>query len=100
MAFLKIGGLTKGVVVDTNDPAGFNRVKVRILQIHGAVSKEVYIKSGEDAAKRNRVEDEALPWCEVCHAYGSDNLPQVDQVVLLGFIGGDQSQPVVLGWAT
>ena len=42
MSYLKNPGLTKGIVVDTEDPAGFNRVKVRIVELHGAVSEDVY----------------------------------------------------------
>ena len=32
-------GITKGIVVDTNDPAGYNRIKVRIPELHGIMDK-------------------------------------------------------------
>lgn len=100
MEILKMGGLTKGIVVNTNDPAGFGRVKVRIPELHGLVKEESYGAGalGKTIADRSRVQDSALPWCEVCHPYGSDNLPEVNQVVLIGFIDGTSNQPVVLGW--
>lgn len=100
MQISKVGGLTKGIIVSTDDPAGFGRVKVRIPEIHGLVDPKSYGSGnmGAELSARSRVEDSALPWCEVCHTYGSSILPEINQVVLIGFIDGSVSQPVVLGW--
>lgn len=32
----KVGGILMGIVVDTNDPAGYKRIRVRIPAIHGS----------------------------------------------------------------
>lgn len=100
MSLVKMGGLTKGIVVDVNDPAGFGRVKVRIPELHGLVKAKSYGSSafGSDLAQRNRIEDKDLPWCEVSHPYGSTVSPEINQVVLVGFIDGSSKQPVILGW--
>lgn len=101
----KIPNITKGVIVDTNDPAGLGRVKVRIVQIHGPVSPEVFINyttylnnHGGQTNAAYRVDDDSLPWCEVCYSYGTSTLPEPNQVVLVSFINGSPEQPVVLGW--
>ena len=96
MSYLKNPGLTKGIVVDTEDPAGFNRVKVRIVELHGAVSEDVYQYCRD--YNNLRVTDDSLPWCEVCYAYGSTVKPEVNDVVLIGYISGSTDQPVILGW--
>lgn len=100
MSFIKMGGLTKGIVIDTNDPAGFGRVRVRIPELHGLMDEKSYGNSdiGREVSKRTWIGADDLPWCEVNHAYGSDILPEVNQVVLIGFIDGSSTQPVVLGW--
>lgn len=94
----KIAGFAKGIVINTDDPAGFNRIKVRIPQLHGAMSEKVYENAGHNAAKINRVEDDSIPWAEVSYPYGTNITPEVNQVVLVGFLNGDASQPVVIGW--
>ena len=41
--FERMSGLAKGIVIDTNDPAGYNRIKVRIPELHGVMNcDEVY----------------------------------------------------------
>lgn len=102
MGFIKAGGLYKGVIVDTNDPSGkFNRVRVRIIKMHGLFRDSYESKNTTSNPSsvniRNYNEDE-LPWCEVAFPFGSDFVPEVGQVVVVGFLGGDTSQPVVLGW--
>ena len=101
----KIPNVTKGVVVDLDDPAGLGRVKVRIPQLHGPVSPDVlrdynnYMQNhGDSAGSAYRVSDESLPWCEVCYPYGNTTTPEINQVVLVSFINGSPEQPVILGW--
>lgn len=101
----KIPSITKGIIVDTEDPAGLGRVKVRIVQLHGPVSTEVfrnyttYLNNhGGQTNAVYRVEDDSLPWCEVCYSYGTSTMPEINQVVLVSFINGSPEQPVVLGW--
>lgn len=89
-------GLTKGIIVDTDDPAGFRRVRVRIPSLHGSFTDEFY--PTRKAGKVNRIENEYLPWAEVCYPYGQEFTPEINQVVLIGFINGSADQPVVLGW--
>lgn len=95
MSVSKKLGLTKGVVIDIEDPAGFKRIKVRIPEIHGPFMKETI---PDNMNKANRVADIAIPWAEVNYPYGSDITPELNQVVLVGFISGDPQKPVVLGW--
>ena len=95
MAFQKMSGLTKGIVIDTNDPAGFNRIQVRIVELDGPMTSNPF---SNVKRKRARVEeDENLMWCEVNYPFGSNMPPEPNQVVLVGFFSGD-SKPVVLGW--
>jgi uncharacterized protein involved in type VI secretion and phage assembly len=100
----KHGGLAKGIVIDTEDPAGYKRIRVRIPELHGAMNPDVYTntsfkseskKTGSDI---NRVADSCIPWAEVNYPYGSDITPEINQVVLVGFLGGDIDKPIVLGW--
>lgn len=98
MAVHKIMGVTKGIVVNTDDPAGLHRVRVRIPQIHGCFDSEVYDKGGESLSKVSRVEDKYLPWAEVNYPYGSNINPEPNQVVLICFVNGDSDKPVIMGW--
>lgn len=93
-----INGLTKGVVVDTNDPAGWHRVRVRIPSLHGSFTEEFYSHIDANGRKVSRIDDKYLPWAEVCFAYGHDYMPEINQVVLVGFLDGCAEQPVILGW--
>lgn len=94
----KHGGLTKGVVIDVDDPAGYKRIRVRIPELHGAMNPDVYTQKTGPNAVINRVEDSCIPWAEVNYPYGSDITPEINQVVLVGFLGGDTDKPIVLGW--
>lgn len=104
MDFIKSVGLYKGIIVDTNDPSGkFHRVRVRIPKLHGTISASKTNTNPESATSDSdvveiSVEDRALPWCEVAYPYNTDYVPEVGQVVIVGFISGDDSKPVVLGW--
>ena len=91
-----MAGLTKGIVIDVNDPAGFHRVKVRIPELDGGMSDNLF--SVTNRLNKSRVEDEHLLWCEVCYPYDSNLPPEPNQVVLVGFFNGDTKTPVVLGW--
>lgn len=100
MSVGKVLGFTKGIVIDTEDPAGYKRVRVRIPELHGTITTDFY-DSHRNATRFktvNRVEDNAIPWAEVNYPYGSDITPQRNQIVLVGFISGDTEKPVVLGW--
>jgi uncharacterized protein involved in type VI secretion and phage assembly len=76
-----IEGLHIGVVTALeNDPAGDNRIMVRLPVIFG---------------------DEGV-WCRVSTLDAGNNrgtffLPEIDDEVLVGFLNNDPSQPVVLG---
>lgn len=98
MSTNRIIGVTKGVVVDIDDPAGLGRVRVRIPQIHGCFDEEVYANCDEDTKRVSRIKNSCLPWAEVCYPYGSDVQPEPNQVVLVSFINGDGDKPIILGW--
>lgn len=91
-------GLMTGIVVDTQDPAGWHRVKVRVPQIHGTFDESFYSHVGNNVKKVSRIEDKYLPWAQVCYPFGQEFTPEINQVVLVGFINGSTDQPVVLGW--
>ena len=99
MAVDKIMGVTKGIVVSSDDPAGLHRVRVRIPQIHGCFDQTVYEAVNMENLKGvSWVEEKLLPWAEVNYPFGSNIPPEPNQVVLVGFFNGDTSTPVVLGW--
>lgn len=97
MAINKMSGLCKGIVVDIQDPSGFSRIRVRIPELHGPINADVY-SNMEDTRKTYWVKDTDLPWAEVAYPYASNYVPEVNQVVLVGFLNGNDSQPVVIGW--
>lgn len=97
---IKISGLLKAIVIDTNDPAGLNAVKVRIPALHGLVDPACYGPLTKDTARSCLwVKNSELPWAEVCFPFGSTTLPEVNQVVWVSFQNGDGNHPVVTGWA-
>ena len=95
----KYVGLTKAIVIDNEDPSGYHRIKVRILSIHGAVNLQTYGNITSLAAQYCHVNDEDLPWIEVCYPFGHCTPPEINQVVWVCFYRGDVTVPVVLGWA-
>lgn len=98
--YIRYTGFYKGIVIDTDDPAGLNRVKVRILEIHGFINNESYGSLDIGVAKNVLwVDDEHLPWAEVCYPFGDTTLPEINQVVWVGFYGGNAQHPVIFGWA-
>lgn len=98
--FVRQSGLYKGIVIDTEDPAGLNRIKVRILELHGTMDSNSYGSLRNNIAKDVQwVSDDKLPWAEVCYPFGETTPPEINQVVWISFYGGDAQFPVVLGWA-
>jgi uncharacterized protein involved in type VI secretion and phage assembly len=102
MGLIKASGLYKGIVIDTDDPSGsMKRVRVRIPRFHGTIT-DSYSHKNTGASSKSvydaRVKSEYLPWCEVAFPFGSNVPPEVGQVVIVGFLSSDVSQPVVLGW--
>jgi uncharacterized protein involved in type VI secretion and phage assembly len=71
-------------VVSVRDPRGLSRVQVRLLAYDGV--------AGQDGPLWARV---AVPFAG--EGRGSFLLPDVGDEVLVGFVGGDPRQPVVLG---
>lgn len=81
-------GLQYGVVCQNKDPMNLNRVKVRLP----------WLDSGDV---------DQTHWAQLVTPMGGNKigwytLPDIDDVVIVAFIGGDSSQPVVLGgvWST
>ena len=99
MTFTRNAGLLKGIVVDTNDPAGLNRVKIRIPQLHGFVNESSYGPISITTIRNSRVADTGLPWASVCYPFGSTTNPEINQVVWVSFVNGDSNYPVIIGWA-
>lgn len=78
----------KGLVVDTNDPEGRNRLKVRIICYHGK------------AGLATSTNDDSLPWAQVIVPPQSIAEPQmfmIGDIVWCLFEGGDIRYPVVIG---
>jgi uncharacterized protein involved in type VI secretion and phage assembly len=78
----QVGGVTLGIVTDTNDELGLGRVKVTMPWLSESV---------ESAWARI-----AVPWAG--QGMGSYFLPEVDDQVLLSFRHGDLSNPYVVGF--
>ena len=93
---MKLNGVYKGVVIDVHDPAGYDRVRVRIPSLHGTITKDPYGTTRANAV--NRVEDYCIPWAEVCIPYTAQMSPQLNQVVAVSFLDGDQQYPIVIGY--
>lgn len=99
-ANIRITGLLKGIVVNTEDPAGLNAVQVRVPALHGLVDPTCYGPLNKNTARTQLwVDDSRLPWAEVCFPFGSTQLPEVNQVVWVTFQNGNSSHPVIMGWA-
>jgi len=82
-------GLWPGQVVDTKDPLGLRRVKVRVPAIHGTVTDQ-------------DIKDTDLPWALPCFpfggpTYGDDFVPGVGAQVWILFQQGDPHVPVWVG---
>jgi len=81
-------GLYRGKVEDIDDPDRLGRVKVRVWAIHG---------------DEHRTPTTALSWAEIAepggggYDYGTFDPPPVGSAVWVGFEGGLQDFPVVLG---
>ena len=99
MAFVRYAGVLKAIVVDTDDPTELGRIRVRIPQFHGFVSRDTYGNLSEETVKYAWVEDEFLPWAEVCYPFGTNTPPEINQVVWVSFANGDYNYPVIMGWA-
>lgn len=97
--FIRQTGIYKGIVIDTEDPAGLNRIKVRVLELHGTMESNTYGKLKNRVAKVTLwVKDDDLPWAEVCYPFAEITPPEVNQVVWVMFYGGNAEYPVVIGW--
>lgn len=97
--FNRQSGLCKGIVVDTEDPAGLNRIKVRVPELHGLVDVNAYGSLNIGTAKDVlHVDDEYLPWAEVCYPFGETTPPEINQVVWVCFYGADTQYPIIIGW--
>lgn len=85
----EIPGLWPGQVVDTKDPLGLRRIKVRVPALHGTVTDQT-------------IKDSDLPWAVPCFpfggpTYGDDYVPGVRAQVWVAFQLGDPHAPVWLG---
>lgn len=97
--FIRQTGIYKGIVTDVEDPAGLNRIQVRIPELHGPMQSETL-----GTSKRNVntnvmwTEDKYLPWAEVCYPFGETTPPELNQVVWIIFYSGNAEYPVIIGW--
>jgi uncharacterized protein involved in type VI secretion and phage assembly len=78
----QLGGVTLGVVTDTDDPLGLGRVKVKLPWLSDTV---------ESAWARI-----AVPWAG--QGMGSYFLPEVDDEVMVAFRHGDLRHPYIVGF--
>ena len=87
-----IKGLCRAVVEDNYDPAGLNRLRVRIPALHG--HPQVH---GEHCLANDQ-----LPWAEMCSlsagpGRGTSILPNKGDRVWVAFEDGKRTKPVVMG---
>lgn len=75
-------GITIGVVTNIDDPDGLGRVKVRLLNRDDSNTETKFIR--------------VVTWMSG-QEWGAYFLPEVGDEVIVGFCGGDMSQPYVLG---
>lgn len=97
--FIRQTGIYKGIVTDIDDPAGLNRIQVRVLELHGPMQVETYGNLKGNASKNvvwQKTED--LPWAEVCYPFGETTPPELNQVVWVMFYGANAEYPVIIGW--
>jgi uncharacterized protein involved in type VI secretion and phage assembly len=78
------GHVHLGLVVDDVDPDGKLRVKVRLLSCHGP--------DGQDGEVWARVAQTFAG-----DGYGAVHVPRVDEEVLVAFVAGDPSWPIIVG---
>jgi len=81
-------GLHYGIVVQNKDPEGLERIKVRLPWLDGGDEEQTHwaqLMTPMEGAK-----------------FGWYTLPDIEDVVIVMFIGGDFSQPVIVGgvWST
>jgi uncharacterized protein involved in type VI secretion and phage assembly len=85
-------GLTLAVVTDVSDKEGLNRVKCTpVLPVKAGQKKEI--------ADWTKAETD---WCYVMSPFGGEEcgqffFPRVNDLVVLGYLGGDPHRPLVLG---
>ncbi len=81
-------GLHYGVVCQNKDPDNLNRIKVRFPWLDGGDTDQSHW-----AQLITPMEGDKFGW---------HTMPDVNDVVVVAFVGGDMSQPVVLGgtWST
>jgi uncharacterized protein involved in type VI secretion and phage assembly len=72
---------TLGIVVDNNDPEGQGRIKVKLPTLSDSVQTFWSRVMAPSAGK-----DRGFFW-----------LPEIEDEVMVGFLGGDPSQPIILG---
>jgi uncharacterized protein involved in type VI secretion and phage assembly len=81
-------GVHYGIVCQNNDPDGLGRIKIRLPWLDGGDTDQMH-------------------WAQLVtpmegHKFGWYTLPDVNDVVVIAFVAGDITQPVVLGgtWST
>jgi uncharacterized protein involved in type VI secretion and phage assembly len=81
-------GLQYGIVTQNKDPENMGRIKVRLP----------WLDQGD--TDQTHWAQLVTPMCG--QKFGWYTLPDIDDVVIVAFIAGDQSQPVILGgvWST
>ena len=97
--FIRTSGIYKGIVVNTEDPGGLNRIQIRIPEIHGMMDKNSYKNlKNRIAVDVLWVNDDDLPWAQVCYPFGETTSPEINQVVWIMFYAGNENFPVIIGW--
>jgi type VI secretion system secreted protein VgrG len=86
----RIGGLISAVVTNTGDPEALARIKVKFPWSSPDNSESRWVRFIQLASLR----DPMFPMAPV----PPSNFPEIDDEVLVGFIGGDPRRPVALGY--
>jgi hypothetical protein len=97
--FIRQTGIYKGIVTNNEDPAGLNRIQVRIPELHGPMKSETLgISKRNSTTSVMWTEDKYLPWAEICYSFGDTTPPEVNQVVWVIFYAGNADYPIIIGW--
>jgi len=91
--------LTTAIVTDNDDPNGWGRIKVQFLRSDQPIESD-WIRFGTETKLVIKSIREQLinPEEEVGQVQPIPTLPDIDDEVIVGFLGGDPDKPIALGF--
>lgn len=86
-------GIYEGKIIDNVDPLKLNRVKIRVLFLHGTPH--------DKGPTSNYLKDTDLPWAQCVQPLSNISwVPDIGDIVYVQFLNGHSSYPVVIGMKT